>query len=332
MAVGWRTGHRLAEFVQHPSGELCYLTRGSISYVIGGIVVTDPTRAQLQQMRVGDAVLIEPPRSKTDQFGEIHCPFPSTVPYRTDPNSAGFILRQQDLNDPCHGSQRAVWPLFADESGLPYTHAVLDTLLDHMLHHCFGPGAVTRHSWHSMRVGLATALKAAKVDDDVIQMICRWTNPESLRAYARHGQSLHINCVDAAEHAVIDSIQSANVPKVCNTEGNAAMHLTFAPSISRRAQAVLDAADDAADAAGGVVLPADSSPLTARTCIGRQVLVPSAVYPTYVCDENSGRGWTARVVHCTARSIATLRFVEAATVRGLPYADVQLQLSALSLL
>ena len=84
-------------------------------------------------------------------------------------------------------------------------------------------------------------LKAANVPDDVIQMICRWMNPESLRAYARHGQSLHINSVDQAEHATIDAIQSASVPKVCNTEGNAALHLTFARSISARAQAVLDA-------------------------------------------------------------------------------------------
>lgn len=325
LAVGWRTGHRLAEFVRHPSGEVCYLTRGSISYVIAGVVVADPSAAQLLQMRPGDIVLIEPPRSKTDQFGEIHCPFPSTVPYRADPNSAGFILRQQELDDPCHGSQRDVQPLFADEAGLPYTHAVLDTLLDHMLRHCFGQGAVASHSWHSMRIGLATALKAAKVDDDVIQMICRWTNPESLRAYARHGQSLHINCVDQAEHAIIDSIQSANVPKVCNTEGNAAIHLAYAPSISKRAQAVLDAAEDATAAAA----PADLSPLDARACVGRRVLVPRAVYPTYACSENGGRGWTATVVHY-AHGAATLRFTDASDDRGIPYGDVQLQLAVLS--
>ena len=243
-----------------------------------------------------------------------------------DPNSAGFILRQQDLDYPCRGSQRAERPLFADEAGLPYTHAVLDTLLNHMLHHCFGAGAVARHSWHSMRVGLATSLKAANVPDDVIQMICRWMNPESLRAYARHGQSLHISCVDQAEHAIIDSIQSANVPKVCNTEGNAAMHLAYAPSISRRAQAILDAADDAA---GVEPPPPDLSPLDANACTGRRVLVPCAVYPTDACTENGGHGWTALVVHCV-RGVATLRFTDAATARGLPYADVQLQVAALS--
>jgi hypothetical protein len=46
-------------------------------------------------------------------------------------------------------------------------------------------------TWHSLRSGLATALKAAGCSDDVIQMICRWANPESLKIYALHGTSLH---------------------------------------------------------------------------------------------------------------------------------------------
>ena len=323
LAVGWRTGHRLAEFVYHPSGDVCYLTRGDISYVIGGVVVSDPTAAQLQQMQPGDVILIQPPRSKTDQFGEIHCPFPSTVPFRADPHSAGFILRQQELDDPCRGQARANQPLFADVDGRPFTHGVMDTLLKHMLVHCFGQGAAAKYSWHSMRVGLATALKAANVPDDVIQMICRWMNPESLRAYARHGQSLHVNCVDQAEHALIDTIQSANVPRVCNTEGNAALHLAYAPTISARAQAVLDAMD-----AAPVAPPPDTSPLVASTCAGRRVIVPHAVYPTYACAENGGQGWSAVILQC-CRDVATVHFTEAATTRGLPYADVQLQLGAL---
>ena len=323
LAVGWRTGHRLAEFVYHPSGDVCYLTRGCISYVIGGVLVADPTAAQLQQMQPGDVILIQPPRSKTDQFGEIHCPFPSTVPFRADPHSAGFILRQQELDDPCRGLARAEQPLFADADGRPFTHAVMDTLLNHMLTFCFGQGAAAKYSWHSMRVGLATALKAANVPDDVIQMICRWMNPESLRAYARHGQSLHVNCVDQAEHALIDTIQSANVPRVCSTEGNAALHLAYAPSISAQAQAVLDAMDAA------TVPPApDASPLVESTCAGRRVLVPRAVYPTYECTENGGHGWSAVILSCS-RGAATMHFTDAATARGLPYADVQLQLAAL---
>jgi hypothetical protein len=107
LAVGWRTGHRLAEFVEHPSGELCYLTRGNVSFVIGGVVVSDPSPAQLDTLQPGDVVLIEPPRSKTDQFGEIHCPFPSSVPFSRDPHSAGYILREIERRRPCRGGARA---------------------------------------------------------------------------------------------------------------------------------------------------------------------------------------------------------------------------------
>jgi hypothetical protein len=179
------------------------------------------------------------------------------------------------------------------------------------------------------------------VSDDIIQMICRWTNPESLRAYARHGQTLHINCVDQAEHAIIDSIQAANVPKVCNTEGNAALHLTFAPNISARAQAVLDAAEAdlhdrrAVDALDALDTPAthptitpDASPLDPQRCAGRRVLVPASAWPDFICDENDGKGWTA-IVQTNGRSGATVRFTDAATPRGMPYSDVTLQLSFL---
>jgi hypothetical protein len=79
LALGWRTGHRLAEFVAHPSGEVCYVTRHDVSYIIAGVPVCDPSAAQLAALRPGDTILVAPPRSKTDQFGEIHSPFASAI-------------------------------------------------------------------------------------------------------------------------------------------------------------------------------------------------------------------------------------------------------------
>ena len=64
--------------VWHLSGEIYYLTRADVTWMIGGVSVTDPTPAQLAQLKPGDCAILVPPRSKTDQFGEIHCPFPST--------------------------------------------------------------------------------------------------------------------------------------------------------------------------------------------------------------------------------------------------------------
>ena len=329
LAIGWRTGHRLAEFVYHPGGEAgFYFSRGSVTYIIAGVIVTDPTPAQLAQFGPGDIILLEPPRSKTDQFGEIHCPFPSSLPFSTDAKSAAQCILEIEHARPCRGAARGGTPLIADENGQPYTHSVMDILIHDMLVHCFGGSAAKCYSWHSLRIGLATALKAANVDDSIIQMICRWMNPESLRAYARHGQSLHINCVDQAEKAIVNTMQMANVPKVCNTEGIAAINLTFGGSISARAQAVLDAADDAEANSGVAVAEEDLSPLTA-SCLGRRVLVPRSIWPSYPCDENHGRGWTARVVNFRPPGVATIKFLHAADARGMPYPDERLLLSAL---
>ena len=146
--------------------------------------------------------------------------------------------------------------------------------------------------------------------------------------YARHGQSLHIKCVDKAERAVIDTIQSSNVPKTCNTEGAAAINLAFGGNISSRARAVLDAVDDVEATADEAPAPTpDLSPL-AGNALGRRVLVPQSIYPTEQCDENEGRGWTARVVNYRG-GVATTRFVHAATPRGIPYEDVLLRVDVL---
>ena len=331
LALGWRTGHRLAEFVAHPSGEVCYVTRHDVTYIIAGVPVADPTAAQLAALRPGDTILIAPPRSKTDQFGEIHSPFPSAIAFSADPNSAGFIIQQIELLRPVHGRSRESTPLFADESGLPYTHSVMDTLLHAALVRLYGEKVASCYSWHSLRSGLATALKAAGCADDIIQMICRWANPESLKVYARHGTSLHINWVDRAEKAVIDAILSSSVPKVCNSEGNIALQHHFGGTIPARARHVLDNADrDAGDTTAPPPAPPDASPLTHTNAAGRRVRVPAECWPTYPCIEHAGLGWTAHIISVhQPTNAATLRFAEATDDRGLPFADVQLHLGIL---
>ena len=121
------------------------------------------------------------------------------------------------------------------------------------------------------------------------------------------------------------------MPKVCNSEGCASLHMAYGGHLSKRARAVLDAADD--DDANGDETDnaiADLSPLTATNCLGRRVLVPRRVWPThYACDEHGGRGWTARIVEYK-RGAVTLHFLHATTPRGAPYEDVQLQLDTVA--
>jgi hypothetical protein len=331
LALGWRTGHRLAEFVAHPSNEVCYVTRQNVTYIIAGVPVADPTPAQLAALRPGDTILIAPPRSKTDQFGEIHSPFPSAIAFSADPNSAGFIIQQIELMRPIHGVSREHTALFADEYGLPYTHSVMDTLLHSALVRLYGEKVASCYSWHSLRSGLATALKAAGCTDDVIQMICRWANPDSLKVYARHGTSLHINWVDRAEKAVVDAIQASSVPKVCNSEGNIAILHHFGGTVPARARHVLDNADrETGDTTAPPPEPPDTSPLTRANAVGRRVRVPASCWPTYPCTENAGLGWTAHILSLQRANGATIRFAEATDDRGLPFADVQLDLGTLT--
>eukprot|EP00965_Chrysotila_dentata_P018981 632857-Pleurochrysis_carterae.AAC.1 len=54
-------------------------------------------------------------------------------------------------------------------------------------------------SWHSLRIGLARALRAAGCPDENIQLICRWASPQSLRVYARLGTAKNAGWTDEAE-------------------------------------------------------------------------------------------------------------------------------------
>lgn len=92
-----------------------------------------------------------------------------------------------------------------------------------MLAHCFGAAVAKLFTWHSYRSGLATVLHAAKVDDGMVQLICRWMCPESLHVYRRMGTSEHERLVRKAMSARVDLIQAPNVPKVMGDEGYAAL-------------------------------------------------------------------------------------------------------------
>ena len=365
LKVGWRTGHRLAEFVFYPTGEIYYCTRGDLVWLINGQLVTDPSEAQLRSLVPGrDKALLLPPRSKTDQFGEVHAPFPSAIEFHPDkPCNAGRALQEIELEQPCHGAEREIRPLFADENGHPFTHDAMDNLLYAVLLFLFGAGAADTHSWHSLRSGLASALKAAGCSSDDIQLICRWLNPESLRAYARLGMSSFISWVNQAEKSVVDAVQSGNIaryaahiftamdgadnvcdeeakrhhdaaPKASLCEGFAGLNIEFGRRIGPQAQAMLEQQDEAEildeeDEDEPEPMP-DLSELAAESCVGRRVLVSRDIWPDYECDENKGRGWTAKIVHYSRQTEgATVAFVNATNRAGLPYPDEVLRLDVL---
>ena len=241
------TAFRLGEIVSHASGEIMYLTFASVTWRIGGVLVTCPTVQQLQALRPGlDCALVAPPRSKPDQWGEIHCPFPVTLTFGDEPENAAAALRDLELRTPVAGTQRQSTPLFCDPARQPYTHGRLDGLLRAALVFLYGEAVAAVFSWHSYRSGLATALHAAGVSGERIQLICRWMCAESLHVYRRMGTAEHEALIRRAATTNIDVVQAINVPAVAGDAGFAQLAAELQHTRGRDAGRAYDNAHKAA--------------------------------------------------------------------------------------
>ena len=241
--VLWRSGHRLGEIVRSDLNEINYLTRFSCTYSISGVLVTDPSAAQLRMLKVGDFVLLEPCASKPDQFGEEHSPFPSVLPF-TDPLSAA-AERDIELERPCHGKDaRRKMALFANASGTPYTYACLNPRLHELLEGLFGAAVSSTLSWHSIWIGLACALHAAGCPDAVIQLICRWASEASLKVYRLLGVTAHVDWCNRAARAQFEATRVNNLPALDNSVDYAALLASPAarPAAAAAARRVVAAA------------------------------------------------------------------------------------------
>ena len=156
--------------------------------------------------------------------------------------------------------------------------------------------------------------------------------------------------------ANVQVIQATNVPRVSNDQGYAALLHDLTGPGSAAAQGNFDGVGNAplrrrtagpsplqprTHAPSQITPPAASppppptqrppSPLTADVAVGRTVLVPRSVYPTYGCTEHGGRGWEA-VIRSASSKTAVVRYAHAATSRGRRYADMRLPLRLLELL
>ena len=184
---------------------------------LGGVIIDDPTPAQLDSMRSGvDKVGVTPPRSKPDQWGEIHCPFPvypTSLTYYDEPENAAKAILDIERRTPCRGAARQGTPLFADEMGQPYTHARLDGLFNAVMAYVFSAAVASIYTFHSYRSGLATALFAANVPDSVIMLMCRWMCPESLHVYRRMTAAKHDEYLRRIPSVDVSGVQSVNVPR-----------------------------------------------------------------------------------------------------------------------
>jgi hypothetical protein len=199
--------------VWHPSGEINYLTRACVSISKSdGRKVGQPSAADWRAMHPGDCILLAPCTSKSDQFGEEHCPFPSILPYDGLGTDAAAGIRDIEMEQPCAPDARRTTPLFCDASGVPYSYAMLHNDLRALLTALYGKKYASAFSWHSIRIGLACALCAADAPDAVIQLICRWASPDSLKVYRQMGIEKNIFWVSKAHSVTFDATRVNNIP------------------------------------------------------------------------------------------------------------------------
>ena len=333
------TAFRLAEIVAHSSGEVMYVTRSDVHLNLGGVIIDDPTPAQLDAMRSGvDKVGVTPPRSKPDQWGEIHCPFPVYLTYYDEPENAARAILDIERRTPCRGAARQGTPLFADETGQPYTHARLDGLFNAVMAYVFSTAVASIYTFHSYRSGLATALFAANVPDGVIMLMCRWMCPESLHVYRRMTAAKHDEYLRRIPSVDVSGVQSVNVPRTSGDAGFAELSAAFASTaleqqvVGEYGAAQTGRSHQAAPAprqpaASQVSLGPGAAP-SATDGIGCPVLVPRALWPSYTCNENGGNGWSGAIVSFCG-STAVVKFTSAATATGQRYEDERLPLSSL---
>jgi len=357
------TAFRLGEIVRHTSGEIMFLTFGSLVWSIGGVLIEAPTLAQLRAMRSGiDGARLAPPRSKPDQWGEIHCPFSVVLTYDADdPINAAAALR--DIEERCQtpAAERASTPLFHDARREPYSHHYLHSMLRAAIAHVYGKATASLFSWHSYRSGLATALHAAGVSDAMIQLICRWMCPESLHVYRRMGVAEHERHIKSASLTKVDVIQATNGPAVFADQGYAELVGELAAPRAAAEEKAFEAAVRAAldpfernPSAPPAPPPQDGAsrqPQTGNTRptatqpqhnpaeapgamveedlkVGTHVAILRETWPTHACKEMQGLAWHGTVV-ARAKGRATVRFTQARTRDGRQYENAQVKLNVL---
>ncbi|KAL1503440.1 hypothetical protein AB1Y20_011928 [Prymnesium parvum] len=324
-----------------------YITRACVVWSVGGVLLTDPAPAHLHALRPGlDYAMVAPPRSKPDQWGEIHCPFPVTLTYDVDTPNAAACLRDIELRTPCTGAARHRTPLFADRSGAAYSHGFLAALLSAALTFLYGAAVASLYTFHSYRSGLATALHAAGVSDALVQLICRWMCPESLHVYRRIGTREHEGSVRKASSVDVDVIQSVNAPKVSADAGFGELVSQLQGPRSAYAQREFEAvrahalhtvahprATDRGPPPAVTRAPpaqpaATPQPHTPAFAPGAHAFVPRDCWPGDPCAEHNGAGWTVYIQSVT-KYTAVVTFPFTLSPSGEPFEPVRVPLRVL---
>ena len=219
---------------------------------------------------------------------------------------------------------------------MPFTYAVLHRELRLLLAALFGTKVASVLSWHSIRIGLACALKMAGCPDDIIQLICRWACVDSLKIYARIGTGMHAHWTDRAAGMNFDGAQAGNIPALDRSEQLAALYDSSVEGKAQRAQ-LLDAGDSPTvspvkvrkrSAADTPMATQNRTRAAAMWSTGMSVILPRELWPDEACVECGGAGWMATIQRLFPTA-APLTFDVARTAEGGEYGAVRVPLANL---
>jgi hypothetical protein len=186
------------------------LPRSNLTWMINGVPVSDPTRAQLLSLVPRrDYAVIKPPPSKADQWGMVWgLRLIHLVLDLTQELNAAAALRNLELNFPVTGEERRKVPLFIDDDLAPLTGSYMDRMIKAMLAYL----GEHPYSWHSYRAALACSMLEAGATTPQILAMCRWQSDESLHTYATMSARATAYLLDAAYARDFAQIHPDDVP------------------------------------------------------------------------------------------------------------------------
>ena len=216
LSCGFAAAFRKAELLPAQHGiSSAVLTRASVSWIISGVPVANPTHAQLENLVQGDYCVIVPPTSKADPFGLIYTTKPIYMPFADKVGNAAKSMAILFLEIPIPVATRAAVPLFCfDTDGTTMGHSEASRVLQYALKAAFPFEDSARWSMHSLRIGAATALLKAGASMEMIQALCRWRSPKSVGIYARLGATDYGTWLNEAQRQHTDASTTRNLPRL----------------------------------------------------------------------------------------------------------------------
>ena len=191
-----------------------HMSRASLFFVISGTIHRCPSPRELLRMQPGDQAGIIACPCKNDPLGIHFMPHPLLFNFEpSDSANTGLVLRDLALRCPVPAERVRSTPLFTySEEGEALRRGFLDMVLQALLRLILDTSSIALYSWHSFRIGLASALKNAHAPDWVILALLRWRSASSIPGYGRIDFQTSSDWLDRAYQESVFARQVPNFP------------------------------------------------------------------------------------------------------------------------